>query len=415
MIAHQKNADTHHHQESGLRILGVVKSEDVRKELLRIFHDIPRVSSELIIGNFADIYDHQGVHSPENIISASKKANIILVEIDKGDHNITETIKSFRESCSGGHKRLIVIYKGLSDEDILDLLHSGVNDFLSLPLTVEQTKQSILRLVTNENKLSSKASSSKVITFVHAAGGVGATTLAVNSAVALNNTKKRRSSCLLDFDLQFGSTHSHLDLAGYSPFENMLDNPTSFDLSMFEGMMQTHSSGLPVLTSPEIPFPVEALNSDLISRMLQFSKQRFQYTVIDMPITVTEWTDSVLKNSDIIYAVLQLNVPHITQLKRWIRMLENEGLSDLPVKFVVNKYHPSGLFHHEHVTLEQANSSLGLTIHHTVPEDEELILTSLDQGIPATQLKPHSKFSNAINHLLEDIIITEQQTAQKTH
>jgi pilus assembly protein CpaE len=46
------------------------------------------------------------------------------------------------------------------------------------------------------------------------AGGTGATTLSVNLAWELANVDKKKSPsvCLIDFDLQFGSVATYLDL-----------------------------------------------------------------------------------------------------------------------------------------------------------------------------------------------------------
>ena len=47
MIA-QKKRVVSSHNDHALRVLGIVKSEEVRAELFKIFHDIPKISSELL-------------------------------------------------------------------------------------------------------------------------------------------------------------------------------------------------------------------------------------------------------------------------------------------------------------------------------------------------------------------------------
>lgn len=395
-------------EECQLNILGLVKSNIIRDDLSQIFERIPNVSSKIVIGDFVSAYGD---------VDACKTNSIILLEVDKSDIHIAEAIKRYKKSCGEKQHRLVVVYDGLDDSDILRLLHAGVSDFLSLPLTAETADKSILRLVTPRNQYSysgGNTENNKIISFVHASGGVGTTTIAVNSAILLNSLsiKERRAACLLDLDLQFGCAATHLDLPGYSPVMDLIDRPDHLDSEMLDGMMVRHSSGLPVLTASEIIFPIEAIGSDVIERVLHLSKQRYEYTVIDMPLTLASWTDTVLQNSDVIYAVMQLNVPNIKQLRRWFTMLDDEKLSDLPIKVIVNRYHYLGHFRQDNISIQQASESLGRNIDYMIPNDYDLVSHSLDQGVPAATLQPKSKFVQEIRNIMEGIEISTKHFAK---
>lgn len=391
--------------EDNLHILGVVKNGAVRAELLDIFEHIPKVSSNIIIGDFISAYDD---------VCACQQNSIILLEVDENDKNIAEAVQRYKEACGGKQHRLIIIYNGLNDNDILHLLHAGVSDFLSLPLTAEETEQSILRLVTprhHDTAFGGDSANHKIISFVHASGGVGTTTLAVNAAMLLNakNMQNRHSACLVDLDTQFGGAALHLDLPALSPVADLIGDPDHLDHEMLECMMVRHSSGLPVLTAPDVPFPIEAIGSDVIERALHLLKQRYEHSIIDMPLALTSWTDTVLENSDVVYAVMQLNVPSIKQLRRWFSMLEVEGLSDLPVNVIANRHHYLGHFRQDNISIAQASESLGRDIDYTVSNDYDLVSHSLDQGIPAAQMNTKSKFVQEIKALLQDVATSAEQ------
>ena len=188
----------------------------------------------------------------------------------------------------------------------------------------------------------------------------------------------------------------HLDLPGYSPVVDLVNKPERLDREMLEGMMMRHSSGLHVLTTPEAPLPVEAINSEIVERLLQIARNRYAYTVVDMPQTMTLWTDAVLRKSEVIYVVTQLNVPAIRQLRRWLSVLEHEGLGNLPIRVVVNRHIPFGRMRNDNISLAQAAEALGREVDFTIQNDYELISQSLDQGMPAASIRSHSAVVRAI-------------------
>jgi pilus assembly protein CpaE len=243
----------------------------------------------------------------------------------------------------------------------------------------------------------------KIITFVHASGGVGATTLAVNTAAIIKAVTKK-DVCLMDLDLQFGAVAIHLDLQTYSPVMDFLNQPERLDRSMLEGLMQDHRSGLRVLTAPEIIPPMEMMTGEMIEKLLEITKEHYKYIVVDMPHTIPQWTDVVFKKSKVIYAVMQMNVPAIKQLKRWFSAIEQEGLQDLPIKVVVNRYNPFfSRVGQNNITLAQAASALGRKIDFLIPNDHNLIWQSHDEGVPASSIDANSKFVHQMELMLHDV------------
>lgn len=245
-----------------------------------------------------------------------------------------------------------------------------------------------------------------MMTFTHAAGGMGATTLAVNAAAVINAAVgvEKKNVCLLDLDMQFGGASIQLDLSGYSPLLDLMGSPERLDASMLEGLMVPHKNGLRVLTTPEMPLPLDGFSPAIIERLLQVAMERYAYVVVDMPQTITQWTDTVFKKSTVIYVVTEMDVPSIRQLKRWFAVLEQEGLAALPIKVVVNRYNAFGHVGQSNVTLAQASEALGKKIDFTVSNDHDLISQSLDEGIPAADLSPSGRFSQQIKNMLHSVV-----------
>lgn len=385
--------------DSNIHVLGLVKTSTIRDQVLDVLNNVEHVTTKILLSDLS---------KAETAIIADKQAQVVLMEVEKSDKDVSETIEKIQASYLKKQVPLIIISKDLQHDQMIKLLRLGVSDFLSLPLDSDEAVSVIKRVAAQNRHLdSSQEAGGKVITFAHASGGMGATTLAVNAAVTINQAcdlSGRSAACLLDFDLQFGGASIHLDLPGYSPVMDLFERPDRLDREMLEGMMMRHSSGLRILTTPEAPMPVEALNSDVIEELLQLAKKRYRYVIVDMPQTMTLWTDSVFQQSAAIYVVTQLNVPAIRQLKRWFRVLEQESLHGLPVKVVVTRYSPLGRMKNDNITIEQAAEALGRKINYTIPNDYTLISESLDQGIPACTIKPNGKFSKHLQVMLGDVV-----------
>ena len=392
----EKNSNSVHPIEA--HILAIVRSDNVRKQLLYILDNMPEITCKVVVGDQEVAQSH---------IGADKHGSIVMLEIGRKDQYVVEYLQACKDAYGGHEHPFIIISDGLEDKTMVKLLRMGVGDFLSLPLAAEEMLESISRVAQRQKAVNSSApSDSQIITFAHASGGMGATTLAVNAATIINATSKKhnQSACLLDLDLQYGGASVHLDLPGYSPVVDMLSKPERLDREMLEGMMMRHSSGLRVLTTPEAPLPVEAINSDIINSLLQIAQSRYPYIVVDMPQTMTLWTDTVLRKSKVIYVVMQLNVPSIRQLSRWFSVLEQEGLQGLPIKVVVNRYIPFGRMRHDNISIAQASEALRRKIDYLIPNDYELICQSLDQGMPAASIGPNSKFVGQLKTMLHDVV-----------
>src|SRR5262249_43726462 len=141
----------------------------------------------------------------------------------------------------------------------------------------------------------------KAVVFMHLSGGAGATTLAVNSACALARGLRTKPTGLIDLDIPFGNAASLLDLPSASPMQEFIDDPTRLDESMLDSMMLRHQTGLQVLTAPRALLPMSAYHADGIRGLVELAKRQFGFVVVDLPVALAPWTDSVLKSASVIY------------------------------------------------------------------------------------------------------------------
>ena len=107
--------------------------------------------------------------------------------------------------------------------------------------------------------------------------------------------------------------------------------------------------------------------------------------------------------------VSQLNVAAIRQTRRWLDFLKEEGLYDLPVAVVLNRYvWRLG----ERARLRQAIRALDRPIDHYVPDDAALALEAINRGTPLFALRRRARLCRSLRRVTAACVTMLQQREQ---
>jgi pilus assembly protein CpaE len=203
----------------------------------------------------------------------------------------------------------------------------------------------------------------------------------------------KRSVCLIDLDIQFGTTALALDLVPNDGLLEIIRTPSRLDGALLRGASVTHPSGLHVLTAPRSSVPLDALTPSVLVRLLEVARQEFEYVVVDTPAALTSWTEPLLGLSDTVYVVTQLSVAALGQTRRFLDSLEEEGHYGLPLRMVLNRYRKRlG----DTLDIRQAEKALNRKVDHIVPNDFELVTKAVNQGVPVYSVKRRSRIGDGI-------------------
>src|SRR5438046_4585368 len=114
------------------------------------------------------------------------------------------------------------------------------------------------------------ASEAKIYTFLPAAGGVGLTTLAIETAMLLlkGENGQKTSTCLVDLDFQHGSCCDYLDLEPRLDLDEIEPRPDRLDRQLLEVMLSEHPSGLKVIAAPSRPAEMRSFDFEVVTRLV---------------------------------------------------------------------------------------------------------------------------------------------------
>jgi pilus assembly protein CpaE len=246
---------------------------------------------------------------------------------------------------------VILIAEDLSTASLHQLLRQGADEFVPYPLPEGELLSAIDRVKQARNAPPVDASENSpqltkgqdrqgaVLVCHGIAGGTGATTLAVNLAWELATIDKKNPPkvCLLDFDLQFGTVGTYLDLARREAVFEMLSDTENMDDEVFAQSLVTYEDQLQVLTSPSDMIPLDLITAEDIERVIKMARAHFEYVIIDMPSTVVQWTETVLSEAHIYFTTLELDMRSAQNALRFKRALQAEELPVEKLRYVLNR------------------------------------------------------------------------------
>src|SRR6202041_268684 len=124
---------------------------------------------------------------------------------------------------------------------IVSAMRAGAREFIERPTTTTDLLEAFVRLTTAQRRVQKEGARGKVFSIVNAKGGSGATTVAVNLALALQSAYGQ--TALIDL-APLGHSALHLNL---KPLFNIADatrNLHRMDSSLLESFMTRHGGGL---------------------------------------------------------------------------------------------------------------------------------------------------------------------------
>src|SRR5580692_5056347 len=187
---------------------------------------------------------------------------------------------------------------------IVSAMRAGVREYIERPTNTTDLLEAFVRLTAMRRKPGRESSRGKVFTIVNAKGGSGATTVAVNLALALQSINQ--STALIDL-APLGHCALHLNLKPAFTVSDALTNLHRLDSSLLDSFMAHHDHGLQVLAGAATPTAIEPSASDF-ARLFDTMAGLFHYIVVDASSRLDSATRLVSNLSEKILLIAHADV-----------------------------------------------------------------------------------------------------------
>ena len=371
----------------GLRIVAITADADFEQSLRATFGRSAQIDLAVVAG---------AVGGTEEKLPLAD-ATVLLVDLDATRSDEIAALQNLARRLAGSVP-ILVVTAGFSESVARQLIQLRIADFLVKPVDPVELVRACGRVA--KSSAADGATEAEIYTFLPAAGGVGVTTLAVETAMLLMRRTPRGgvSTCLVDLDFQHGACADYLDIEPRLDIGEIEPRPERLDGQLLEVMLSQHGSGLAVIAAPNRPAEMRSFDADVATRLLDMVSSRFDHVVIDMPRTWFAWTDSVLLGSNRLFVVTEMTVPGVRHAKQLVAAISERLKGGPQPQVIVNRFEQqlfgSGL---RRADIEQA---LGAALGGTIPNNYRLVREAIDRGVPLEEVRPGNNVSAALKKLL---------------
>jgi pilus assembly protein CpaE len=255
---------------------------------------------------------------------------------------------------------------------IVGAMRSGAREFIERPTTTTDLLEAFVRLTAIKRKVNKEGTSGKLFSVINAKGGNGATTVAVNLALALQAA--HGSTALVDL-APLGHAALHMNLKPLFNVTDAIRNLHRLDSSLLESFMTRHTGGLQLLAGPNAPVTVEPSTADF-ARLVDMLIGQFRYVVVDASTRIDPTSRLICTLSQSVLMVVNADVTSLWSAARVHEYLAETGDRE-KISMVLNRFRKIPGF-----SESDAEAAAGLKLLWKIPNQYFAVSTAIDRGVP---------------------------------
>jgi pilus assembly protein CpaE len=299
------------------------------------------------------------------------RTEVVLVDIDP--HEVQPAIRAI-ELINANTSDIVIFAVGEMNnpQTIVAAMRAGAREYLEQHSTSEAILEALTRFATSRSKARASAGRARVFTVMNAKGGAGSTTIAVNTAVALQEA--HGGVLLVDFS-PLGHAALHLNARPSFGLSDALQNLHRMDASLLEGFMTQCKGGLQLLAGSQSPQALTPAAAEL-ARLFDLLVAHFRHVVVDCSNRVDQTARLLCDLSSSAVLVAQADVVSLWSANR-IRTYMEEGSGHNRVRLVLNRYKKIPGF-----TDEDIEKATNCKLLWKLPNNYQSVAPAIDKGSP---------------------------------
>jgi pilus assembly protein CpaE len=256
----------------------------------------------------------------------------------------------------------------------------------------------------------------EIVTFFSPKGGVGTTTLAVNTALLLAGARKEDGQLgsrilLVDLDLQFGQVATHLNLSPRFDLAGLAgDEPALGDIELALSYLTPHPSGMQVLAAPAHPDADFRVTVEQIDRAVNLLRPRFDLVVVDCGSRLDPRSLWMLEQASTHVFVIFPEIAALRATSLLLGFLAETATLRARTHFVVNHIFPKEL-----LKTRDIENLLRSKPAAEIPYTEVEMVRAVNEGVPVVSSRPGSPVALAMQKLAQAIVGIQTEPAEAAH
>jgi pilus assembly protein CpaE len=332
------------------------------------------------------------------------RPDICIIDFDRDRERAGQTAERIHETLA--ETAIFAVSSKSLPDFIIRAMRCGCTEYLTKPVDRDGLLEALAR-VGGRKKDKREHVVGKVLCFLPAKGGTGATTLAAHLAAHLAQRVPQKA-LLIDLHPDLGDASIFLALPKHQyHFYDLAENTHRLDAELLQGFVVRHRSGLDVLPAPDGVDTPRHVPVDALQRVLEFLRLQYSFVVVDCPSALDEQTMAVVDQADQVYLIA---TPELPALRSVARHLEYLGRFDYPpdkLRVVINRYAKSGA-----IPDAQIEKAIHKNIYWRIPNQYFDVMQSINTGDPLS-ISPRSELMRSLSDWAETLAGKPSQSAKK--
>ena len=297
--------------------------------------------------------------------------------------------------------RVAIVMKSLDPTLMLEAMRAGVTECIAEPITGHVLEDALDRLLAEETA----EPAGQVYAFIGAKGGVGTSTLAVNTAVSLARVQKAEA-LLIDLHAGYGDDALLLGTEPRFSVVDALDNVHKVDASFFSGIIEKTTAKVHLLGAGTKPLR-GATDESRMRALIEAAARAYRTTVLDVPRVDA----AILNTLDAASKLVVVTTQELGALRAAGQLAEQlrQRYGATRVQVVLNRADRQSMI--THADVERA---AGDSVKQHIPSCYREAIEALNSGRPSA-LEPGSRLGAAFQSLARDLAgIAKERTERQS-
>ncbi len=345
-----------------LRAIAICPDNDLNDGLERALRQIGVVAVSRVLDHYPDSKELPRclrAHAPQ----------IIFLSVESMPR-AAEIVREIEKNSPGA--QILAVGRACDPQVLMELMRTGIREYAAFPFDIAAMTAALSRL---RDLLTHKPafieSTESVFAFLPAKAGVGASTIAMNAAVALS--RQPDSSVLLaDFDLNSGMVRFMLKLENGFSVTDAAEHAFHMDEDLWPQMV-TSLDALDVLHAGKLN-PDLRIEAAQINRLIEFMRRNYRVVCFDLSGNLEKYSLEIMHESKNIFLVCTPELPSLYLAREKYFYLKQLDLHER-VRVLVNRCQKRAL-----VSPQQIEELLGVPVAMSFPNDYQGVHKALTRG-----------------------------------
>lgn len=330
--------------------------------------------------------------------------DVLIVDADLSNRNDMAGLE--RILAGEARPTVIVTSANASVDAMRQLIRLGVADYLPQPISHDDVL-AVIRAVRARARPGAERPQHEcqVFSFVRRSGGMGATSLAIQTAYELTRSRKgqsKRQVCLIDLDFQGGAAWLHLDAEPLLDIAEVVRSPHRLDSELLAAMTTHHAAGFDLIAAPNGSMNLDAVPTEVVGHLMALACESYDFVVVDLPLTWTRWFSEILAGSNRIFLALQLTVVAVKQAHLFLEQIKETPAAHTSLSVIVNRHRRS--WWRPGLKLREVERALGRKVDFVIPSDYRVFSGAADHGLPIGRFHSGTRAERMIGKMMQSVL-----------